>query len=591
MRLTAALLLAPALPCAAAGFVPPAEGPVAFRRDKLPLDADAITGLSRSVEALAAGLNAETPADRRGAAQMLALALALDPANAKARRLVTAYQDGSHQPDADVTRLEKSRARIWQVTAWLETSDAGPDGQALAACLKDVMVVSDPKHPKVAELRQAGEKGAWSGWVPAVSSYEIKQAVAANDTPEADDEEEAGKPEVMPQPPGKEPLAKASVQVPIWQWVGRESDGKWVMGPAPLEMSAESRPPPGPEEGPLRFRLTLGSGGDESPLAQTARLVTELLRKQHGSLPDHLRVRIGRSELDRALEARRRFSISAAAAVLGSAAITGVEPDAVIVGTVDENGAFKLPGSFWDQLHALGKGNGKRLILPAEAAAVLPSFLALEKPEFFMQYEVLLARDFKELLVLSAKTPEGALAPPLAKFKEIRDRMGNQDIRQYIGNTFIKQRLMTVLQECPNHFSAKALVIQASGSRPTLVARPVLAAELLRAFEPMTWLVSAEDHGFSAPQLAKVGAIYDQCRAAVDAMQRYTEKNDQPLFDKALGVVIALRNVDRATRARGESYVVLEGVMAARRELSRLYREFAETAGEATGEAGSRQGR
>jgi hypothetical protein len=208
-----------------------------------------------------------------------------------------------------------------------------------------------------------------------------------------------------------------------------------------------------------------------------------------------------------------------------------------------------------------------------------------------MQYEVLLARDFKELLALSAKSPEGSLAAPLAKFKEIRDRQGSQDIRQYIGNTFIKQRLMTVLQECPNHFSAKALVIQASGSRPTLIVRPVLAAELLRALEPMKWLVTAENHEVSASQLAKVGALYDQCRAAVDAMQRYTEKNDQVLFEQALGVITALRNVDRATRARGESYLVIEGVMSARRELIRLYREFAETAGQATGETGSRQGR
>lgn len=583
MRWAVALLLAPAFPCAAAGFLPPAEGPVAFRRDKLPLDADAITGLSKSVEALAAGLKPETPADQRGAAQMLALALALDPANSKARQLVAAYQEGTHQPDADSSRLEISRVRIWQVTAWLETPDAGADGQALAACLKDVMVLADPKHPKVAELRKAGEKGAWSGWVPAVSAYAIKQTLAANDTSEKSGDGEGGEPGVVPHQAGKMPLSKAAVQVPLWQWVGTEGDGKWVMGPATLEMTAEAHTTPGPGEAPLRFRLTLGSGSDQSPLAHTARLVTELLGKEHGTLPGHLRVRVGGAELDRALEARRRLSISAAAAVLGSAAITGVEPDAVIIGSVDETGAFKLPGAFWDQLHALGKGNGRRLILPAEAATVLPSFLALEKPEFFMHYEVLLARDFKELLALSAKTPSGALAAPLAKFREIRDRLGNQDTRQYIGNTFIKQRLMTVLQECANHFSAKALIIQASGSRPTLVVRQVLAAELMRALEPVKWLVTEEGYELSASQLAKIGAINDQCRAAVDGMQRYTEKSDQALFDKALEVVTALRNVDRATRARGESYQVMAGVMAARRELGRLYREFSELAAEATG--------
>lgn len=568
---------------AAEGFAPPAEGPVAFRRDKLPLDQDAISGLSRNVEALASGLNAETAADRRGAAQMLALALALDPANARARQLKAAYQAGTHQPDTDASRLEKSRARIWQVTAWLETPDAGADGQALAACLKDVMVVSDPKHPKAASLRQTGEKGAWAGWVPSLSAYEVRPAVASTDS--SDEADAVEKTEVPPTLPEKPLLAKATAYSLVWQWVGREDNGSWVLAPASLEMTAEYHQPTDSDTGPTQFSLTVGSGNQASPLAQTARLISRLLEATHGSLPANLQVRVGGKELDRALEAKRKISISAAAAVLASAAVTGVEPDAIVIGSVDENGAFKLPSSFWDQLHALGKGTGRRLVLPAEAVAVLPSILALERPEFFMQYEVLLARDFKELLAMSAKSPQSHLSAPLTRLKEIRDRMGTQDLRQYIGNTFVKQRLMTVSQECPHHFSAKALVVQASGNRPTLVARSVLASELLRALEPMKWIVSVQDRELSQAELTRVGAVHDQCRTGVDAMQRYTEKADQALLDKALELVTAVRNLDRATRARGENYVVMEGVRSARRELGRLYQVFREATLEATGEA------
>lgn len=566
-------------PCMAR-FAPPADGPVAFRRDKLPLDADAIGSLSRNVESLARGLQAETAEDRRGAAQMIALALALDPGNTHARQLVTRFAEGKHTPDPDAVRLEKSRARIWQCIAWLETPDAGSDGQALAACLQDVMVVSDPKHPKSAALKQAGEKGAWSGWVPALAAYADDAAVASNDPPDDHGEQ--------PENPSKQETAssldKAVVATVLWQRVGSDDNAKWVLGPADLEMSASTHYPDPNSGESARFRLSIGSSGEHGPLNQTASIIAKALEKAHGQLPRNLRVKIDYRDLDRAMESRRRLTLSAAGAVLADAAITGIAPDAIVIGSLDETGAFKMSTSFWDQLQALGKGKGRRLILPSEAATVVASMLALEKPEFFMQYEVLLARDLKELIALSATKPSDALAPPLAMFREIRERMGTQEIRQYIGNSFIKQRLTSVLQECPSHYSAKMLLVQASGGRPTTVGRQVLASELRRALEPAAWITRLEDYELSSETLARIGPMYEQCRAALEPLQRYAAKPDQELLDQATEVTQAIREVDRATRSRGESWTVVEAVLKARRNLKRLYETFSDTIATEIGE-------
>ena len=77
-----------------AEFVPPAEGPVPFRRDKLPVDVDTMTALSRQVTVLAEAEAGETAEQRRAVAQMAALALALDPSNRQARDLVAAAEKG-----------------------------------------------------------------------------------------------------------------------------------------------------------------------------------------------------------------------------------------------------------------------------------------------------------------------------------------------------------------------------------------------------------------------------------------------------------------------------------------------------------------
>ncbi len=569
-----------AMSFAMAQFAPPADGPVAFRRDKLPLDAGVIAALSRNVESLARGLHAETPADRRGAAQMLALALALDPANASARKLVAAFQKGRHPPEQDAVRLEKSRARIWQCIAWLETPEAGSEGQSLAACLKDVMVVSDPKHPKAAAIRQSGERGAWAGWVPALAAYSAGDSVASSDTPS----ETGDEPEVAPKPPANVPLEKAVVGTVLWQLAGTGENAKWSLAPGNLEMTASIREADPESGGRGPFRLKIGSGEALPPLAQTATLITGLLQKEHGKPPPHLRIDINHRDLNAAVGAKRRVSISAASAVLASAAITGVEPGAIVIGTVDESGAFKLPSSFWEQIQALGPGTGRRLILPAEAATTLPSILALENPAFFMQFEVLLAHDFRELLLVSAKTPAEKIAAPLAMFREIRERMGQQEVRQYIGNSFIRQRLTAVIQECPNHFSSKMLLVQASGGRPTTVATTVLAAELRSALEPMRWLERNQEYDLAPEAVAQIGAAYDLCRSKLDGFQRYVEKSDQPLFDKAMEVTIAVRGVDRATRTRGGYEAVTAATRAARKNLTKAHQAFTAALEKATAE-------
>ena len=65
------------------------------------------------------------------------------------------------------------------------------------------------------------------------------------------------------------------------------------------------------------------------------------------------------------------------------------------------------------------------------------------------------------------------------------------------------------------------LMTQALGNRPTSVTRQILAAELRRALEPMTWVATDETTivGFSAlnsAMLARVDQSYDSCKALVE---------------------------------------------------------------------------
>jgi hypothetical protein len=553
--------------CVCAGeFAPPAVGPVAFRRDRIPLNADAMAGLSQNLETLARALPGETAAERQAAARMLALAMALDPANARARELLAAYQNGARKPEPDAGQLGKSLARIWQLVAWLETPEAGENGQALAACLKDVLVISDPRHPRAAALREDGEKGAWAGWVAGIDAYGAEKTATPHET-------EIQPAAAEPAAESKVLLNKAQVHTILWRRGLEDESAEWTLAPLPLQMVVTT----GEESS---FPITIGSGEELAPLART---LEKLLAAQFDPLPRSARIRITSREFEQSLQSGKRQSISAAAAVLASAAVTGREPEAIIIGQVDESGAFNLPTGFWDQLQALGPGSGRRLVLPAAAADWLPSVLAMENPGVFMGYEVLLAEDFRHLLDLSAKTPDGDVAAATAKFREIRERAGSHDIRSYLANRFVRQRLDELAQSAPFHASAAMLLTQAKGNRPTLVKREVLAAELRRATQPMAWIMKFTDQDFSDEEIKKLGETHDLCRARVDRMERYAAKTDLDLLERARAAAIALRNLDRVARARGEDWLVRESVRSSRADFIRLYGELA---GELAAESG-----
>lgn len=564
----------------AGDFVSPAEGPVAFRRDRVPLDADAMADLSKELEELAGGLNPQTAESRRGAAQMLALAMALDPANARARELVAEYQDGRHKSDGDAERIERRRTGILRYVAWLQAPEAGSQGQALAACLNDIIAISDPKSSQAGASDGMAERGAWAGWIPGVTSYETKVIAKV-------DEPTGSRPRVVPGRKNEVLLSAAQIHTLLWQNVGKTEAPNWILATAPLKMSA--RKLAAGEDGQIYpFSIGIGPGDVGGTFSQLGVSIRTLLASHHGNLPQGYHISITSEELEQSILSKKRQSLSAAAAVLASSAISGREPEAIIIGQIDEAGKFKLPTGFWDQLHALGKGSGQRLVLPADAAEYLSALLAMEKPGFFLEYEVLLASSFKELLDLTVKTPDGTLATATTKFREIQSRVGTQDVRQYIANPFVRKRIAEVVQDAPAHYSARMLLLQAAGSRPTLITRKVLAAELRRSIEPMDWVVKMasiplnEDtkainyspYRFSAADIGKFDEIYDLCRTRLDSLDRYVEKNDIELMDRTRKVNIAVRSLYRANRARGEYYAVSAGVRSACRDLIQIHTQL-----------------
>lgn len=275
----------------AGDFVAPADGPVAFRRDQVPLDVNLMEGLSQGFSIAAAGSAMKTASDRRGTAQMLALAVALSPANTKARTLIEDFTNGKHDATggADAGEIESYRVALWQSIGWLDTTEAGSQGRALAACLKDVVIFFDPKDPRAQTLREAGERGAWSGWVPPLAAYESKEAPVTQEIPSV---------EPASTPP---PLTTATLATLVWEEDPDSDNERKVLKNTSIQMAAEKKV--ADDAGEIPFTLVIGSPDAADAASHHVTRIQRLLKKQHTELPLGLQVTLSGKGLDEVMRA------------------------------------------------------------------------------------------------------------------------------------------------------------------------------------------------------------------------------------------------------------------------------------------------
>jgi hypothetical protein len=562
--LAAAPLRAGSVDATSGPFVAPANVPVPFRRDRLPLDADTMTFLSEQLSQLANAQGGASSEKRRTVAQLLALALAVQPANQEARRILDKFSDNKQKAWGEQSQLAAASAEVWKIHGWLETPAAGVAGHALAACLGDVMAHVDPRHPRADDLRKAGEQGAWSGWVQPLAAFHKPEEVAVVkiDPP---DKRMVPLPMPTPKPDGPILLATAVVNTPLWTY--DSATKSTVLRSVPIRMQAKLKDGHAKTD-PLScfVESTESTSHSNTYVAKfSATNLIKALEHERGKVPAGVAVGLVCGVNADYLIERNRNAISGAAAVLTNAAIAGCEPSATIIGEIEADGSFKLPPRFWEKLRALSDGPGGRLVLPMEADSYLLSVLAIEDPEFFFKYEVLLASNLKELIARSAKTPEPELAQVSAKYLEIRSKLGSQPAAAYAANRFVRQRLDDIAKGSSFHASARMLAIQGGGNRPSLLPRNLLACELRKAIKPMEWIprypvngtydsVSKTTKYPPLPNIKNHNDSYEACNKELNRLGRYVEMRDRDILVQCRDLINTIRILSRALRGRPDPY-------------------------------------
>lgn len=541
--------------CIGGPFVKPTDGPLPFRIDKLPIDTDSIKALSESLTTLPGNVPLESPALRRAAAQSLALALALNPGNEKARNKLDSLASGNKLEKIPDPLQRKSRAYIWHLHAWLATAEAGKDGNLLANMIADSAAFLDPQHPNAENLRKT-ERGPWKGWVAPVTAF--KEPAPAPKEPEI----------TAVEPPVANPPTPAAPLKPLNKKFIKTDLNTVLLGKTPGEPPITLRPiqitaTPSASQ---QTAFTLMGGKQQQLQKNIAETVIGALKARKVEIPQNTTLTLTARERQVFGNARNHSSLSGPAFVLTHASLSGTPLNATLIGKVDGKGNVSIPDFFWRRLSTLATGKGGRLVIPPAPTEHLEALLAFENPEFFLKYEVLIASNAEQMLQFCAAKPPAGLDSILEKFDEIRRRAPDTSLGVYLANRFVRQRLEEIIAEAPYHASAQMLALQGSGARPRSPSRKILASEIWLALDPIHPLANRQFAAGNRNIRSKLEAAYDAARIRLNGLERYADLRDRDLIEKGRSLTSAVRKLTRAMGDR-DAFQRYEDVPAAHAEL------------------------
>ena len=497
---------------------------------------------------------AEAP-QLRAAAQALALALALDPANSAARDILSSISGRKSLGNPDPKDLTRAKDQVWQLNKWLASPEAGNDGNLLAALLGDAAATLDPEHPAASEWRKSGERGKWDGWVAPVTAFEkrkpIEKPVIAINNPNS--------PKPVPNNKLSFELKSTSASIGAVLYDYQPNTDTFILGPVALSMEAKSNSVS--EEGEqqrenLRINVSCVEAVRWDVSEKVSKPILNALAELHNVDKNQLPqadIRISTGKAGTYSIRRNGEDMTGPGFILANSALTGIAPEAVFIGRFDsEAKKLKLPNFFWQKLTTLVNAPGGRLVVPAAAGEYLAALLAMEKPEFFMKYEVLLASSPEEAIRLCAMKPDPELAAILARFKEIKDKSDTAALGSYLDNVHVRKRLVEISQAAPYHLSAKLLAIQGAGSRPHFVEKKILAAEILAAFDPLNEYAEMNLLEMNKQKIDAMETALEVSRERLGGIERYAEMRDKELIKAPADVIIDLRMMIRVIRDRRE---------------------------------------
>jgi len=530
----------------AASYITPNQTKELFKLEKIPLQVDSMKELSKHLIVVSRRQQDDSGPQLRATAQMLTLAILLNPANQSAREMDRSFSDGKRPKSPPEAAILKAKARLIFYHRWLASTAAGDDANLLANLLADATKTLQPdtlNNPDIAN---------WTGVVAPLKNYttsEIspKDDYTADHIAKNDQENASPKTAITPIAPpisSKFHITKLSLRAPfeLINYQKYKNPRSELTNTRTITTHAVSTIDlvltPGQPDEDNYFEVKSvhkGKNHEQKSLIfkKTQDTLLSLLTNRHGRLPHfNSDVLISGGFYGKGNE----LALTAPLALMLESSLnnTPLRKDLHLCATLDSTGKLSLPKNFWQIVGALRENpTGGRLIIPTAAYEMLTQILVYGDPDFFTQWEILTADTLDGALAVATQKSSEDLSHAHDYFKTIQDLALKNGVTKLAANHAVRSRLEEILKLAPNHLSAKILLLQGSGKRPMRLSEKSLAHELIPVIKKMNDTLQHKLYAYmlSASTLKN---MHEESRDSIDKLDRLVDRSHDDLYQDAL---------------------------------------------------------
>lgn len=562
-------------------YIRPDETKEIFKLEKIPLTVHSMKILSKQLVILASREQENTPAQQRASAQLLALAMRIDPTSQEARTTDQLLSQGHPPQTSEVPELTKAKSKLRFYTRWLASPEAGSNANRLANYLTDASkILAEPDA-------QTEDTADWTGILPPLQKYPKKSQAPPSDSTNKTDSltpPEKATPEKTPDSDAKHPtntsrflITELSIKSTLntlnkvklrYDPKRRKDIFHTVSTPnlTPVELQIKlpkpSRPTKATSNAPAKppvFKLTFTPPIPvqkpdqklEPPKPSTAQQITttltNLIKARHNQLPSgNAQIKIIKGTYALSNDA----GITGPVALMLESSLTNqpLRSDTVLCAAINSQGTLLQPKNFWEMVNILRKGEtGGKLIIPSGSAELITQILVFGEPDFFTRWEVFTAKDLDQAMDIAAQETHEHITQASELFASIQKLTKTTAVTKLAVNRAVRKRLGDIRHLYPSHLSSAALLLQGSGKRPIRLSEEALAHELL----PVANIIHQQLYSGIEDRIPTSEALkktHSKLRLRIDVLERLTDRSNDDLYQNTLKLTNEFRRLITISR-------------------------------------------
>ena len=589
----------------AAPYHRPNESKELFQLENIPLQVHTMRKISKHLVVLASRKQNNSAEARRASAQLLALAMRLDPTNPTIRETDKSFAKGSPPPQADNNQVAKAMNRVQFYKRWLASPNAGENANILASLITDATKTLDP------QTRNQPDTADWSGVLPAIQG--LTQARPPKPEPNLPSQPQKPSSNNVTQsvvPQAQFHLTKLLIHAPLTierrkNWAPPSSPKaasdrythKKLLARIEMEIAQSSNTnntltntKTAKNTNPLTVKFfpslekeNSTNAAKPNPLGVTLQstvyqkisyTLNTLLHSRHSKIPaSEIKIKLshGRYALSNYL------AITAPLAIMLEASATNqpLRKDLYICAAINAQGELRQPQYFWEQFQLLrNSGQRGRLIVAAESYDLMIQSLAFGDPDFFTHWEVFSAETFDEAMELAPQKNPKNIADASALFRTIQQLTQKSQVTQIAVNQAVRSRLSEIVGLAPNHLSAKALLVQGSVKRPAHLNSLALAHVMFPIITHIEQRLPSRT-ATSVPSSNQLKMIHTELRESIDPLAPLVDRTDDELYQQTLTLINEFRRLEILLRR--SKHISEEGIITISQSANDLIRSMADT--------------